>query len=227
MVCILHVCSKLLGGGIESMAITEAFGGEDTTLPLYWPHWPFGDKAMKSGRLKRGKFISFTEFRTGKTQLSHTLCGEWITNLIYEYTGWMKQHWILLLLLRLYFICAVPLIFRFSAFLLIFSLSSDVSAAWGRRLHGWKGHLHRHRTHFVSLCLVILCFVPFYCFSGKVLYTVVFESVSSCISPSSWTCVHPWPGLQSPRQTEGYRWPISCGPWCCPGQCALCPCLYQ
>nr|AMA07376.1 DNA meiotic recombinase 1 [Ovis aries] len=33
---------KLLGGGIESMAITEAFGG----------------------------------FRTGKTQLSHTLCGE-------------------------------------------------------------------------------------------------------------------------------------------------------
>ena len=32
--------SKLLGGGIESMAITEAFG----------------------------------EFRTGKTQLSHTLC---------------------------------------------------------------------------------------------------------------------------------------------------------
>ena len=33
--------SKLLGGGIESMAITEAFG----------------------------------EFRTGKTQLSHTLCG--------------------------------------------------------------------------------------------------------------------------------------------------------
>ena len=34
-------CSKLIGGGIESMAITEAFG----------------------------------EFRTGKTQLSHTLCG--------------------------------------------------------------------------------------------------------------------------------------------------------
>ena len=34
-------CSKLMGGGIESMAITEAFG----------------------------------EFRTGKTQLSHTLCG--------------------------------------------------------------------------------------------------------------------------------------------------------
>ena len=34
--------SKLLGGGIESMAITEAFG----------------------------------EFRTGKTQLSHTLCGK-------------------------------------------------------------------------------------------------------------------------------------------------------
>jgi len=34
-------CSKLLGGGIESMAITEAFG----------------------------------EFRTGKTQISHTLCG--------------------------------------------------------------------------------------------------------------------------------------------------------
>ena len=33
--------SKLLGGGIESMAITEAFG----------------------------------EFRTGKTQISHTLCG--------------------------------------------------------------------------------------------------------------------------------------------------------
>ena len=33
--------SKLLGGGIESMAITEVFG----------------------------------EFRTGKTQLSHTLCG--------------------------------------------------------------------------------------------------------------------------------------------------------
>ena len=38
---VLCVCSKLLGGGIESMAITEAFG----------------------------------EFRTGKTQLSHTLCG--------------------------------------------------------------------------------------------------------------------------------------------------------
>jgi len=34
-------CSKLLGGGIESMAITEVFG----------------------------------EFRTGKTQISHTLCG--------------------------------------------------------------------------------------------------------------------------------------------------------
>ena len=34
--------SKLMGGGVESMAITEAFG----------------------------------EFRTGKTQLSHTLCGE-------------------------------------------------------------------------------------------------------------------------------------------------------
>ena len=33
--------SKLLGGGMESMAITEAFG----------------------------------EFRTGKTQISHTLCG--------------------------------------------------------------------------------------------------------------------------------------------------------
>ena len=37
-----NVNSKLLGGGIESMAITEAFG----------------------------------EFRTGKTQISHTLCGE-------------------------------------------------------------------------------------------------------------------------------------------------------
>lgn len=24
----LYICSKLLGGGIESMAITEAFGGE-------------------------------------------------------------------------------------------------------------------------------------------------------------------------------------------------------
>ena len=35
-------CSKLMGGGIESMAITEAFG----------------------------------EFRTGKTQLSHTFCGK-------------------------------------------------------------------------------------------------------------------------------------------------------
>ena len=35
-------CSKLMGGGVESMAITEAFG----------------------------------EFRTGKTQLSHTLCGK-------------------------------------------------------------------------------------------------------------------------------------------------------
>jgi len=34
-------CSKLMGGGIESMAITEVFG----------------------------------EFRTGKTQISHTLCG--------------------------------------------------------------------------------------------------------------------------------------------------------
>ena len=33
--------SKLMGGGLESMSITEAFG----------------------------------EFRTGKTQLSHTLCG--------------------------------------------------------------------------------------------------------------------------------------------------------
>uniref|UniRef100_A0AAX7T1M2 Meiotic recombination protein n=1 Tax=Astatotilapia calliptera TaxID=8154 RepID=A0AAX7T1M2_ASTCA len=39
-VCELCLCSKLLGGGVESMAITEAFG----------------------------------EFRTGKTQLSHTLC---------------------------------------------------------------------------------------------------------------------------------------------------------
>ncbi len=38
----LHV-SKLMGGGVESMAITEAFG----------------------------------EFRTGKTQLSHTLCGKY------------------------------------------------------------------------------------------------------------------------------------------------------
>ena len=36
-------CSKLLGGGIESMAITEVFG----------------------------------EFRTGKTQISHTLCGRY------------------------------------------------------------------------------------------------------------------------------------------------------
>lgn len=36
----MFICSKLMGGGIESMAITEAFG----------------------------------EFRTGKTQLSHTLC---------------------------------------------------------------------------------------------------------------------------------------------------------
>lgn len=38
---VFSICSKLLGGGIESMAITEAFG----------------------------------EFRTGKTQISHTLCG--------------------------------------------------------------------------------------------------------------------------------------------------------
>ena len=37
-------CSKLLGGGIESMAITEVFG----------------------------------EFRTGKTQISHTLCGMYV-----------------------------------------------------------------------------------------------------------------------------------------------------
>ena len=36
--------SMLLGGGLESMAISEAFG----------------------------------EFRTGKTQLSHTLCGKFI-----------------------------------------------------------------------------------------------------------------------------------------------------
>ena len=38
---VIFIFSKLLGGGIDSMAITEAFG----------------------------------EFRTGKTQLSHTLCG--------------------------------------------------------------------------------------------------------------------------------------------------------
>lgn len=29
-VCELCLCSKLLGGGVESMAITEAFGGEQT-----------------------------------------------------------------------------------------------------------------------------------------------------------------------------------------------------
>ena len=39
----------LLGGGLESMAISEAFG----------------------------------EFRTGKTQLSHTLCGEFVSSLLY------------------------------------------------------------------------------------------------------------------------------------------------
>ena len=40
-IIVIVCCSKLLGGGIESMAITEVFG----------------------------------EFRTGKTQISHTLCG--------------------------------------------------------------------------------------------------------------------------------------------------------
>lgn len=63
--------SKLLGGGIESMAITEAFGGKipfilnKILLSLY----------LKSV-LKISTLLYLTEFRTGKTQLSHTLCGE-------------------------------------------------------------------------------------------------------------------------------------------------------
>lgn len=63
--------SKLLGGGIESMAITEAFGGKITFIvkkifmPLY--------QRIVS---KVPTLLYLTEFRTGKTQLSHTLCGE-------------------------------------------------------------------------------------------------------------------------------------------------------
>ena len=49
---------KSFSGGIESMAITEVFGGKSFSI---------------TATFIRGYW--FAEFRTGKTQLSHTLCG--------------------------------------------------------------------------------------------------------------------------------------------------------
>lgn len=76
-------CSKLLGGGIESMAITEAFGGEMSFLVVL--------NVITSLKYYLELFqFHLTEFRTGKTQLSHTLCGEWDTFL--TCLAWLIWH---------------------------------------------------------------------------------------------------------------------------------------
>lgn len=68
---IFYLHSKLLGGGIESMAITEAFGGEEMSLIYHVWLDHYNSLVQNLPTL----FLP-AEFRTGKTQLSHTLCGE-------------------------------------------------------------------------------------------------------------------------------------------------------
>ena len=90
-------CSKLMGGGIESMAITEVFG----------------------------------EFRTGKTQLSHTLCGKKTINTL--------------------LISKVVLLFS------IHESSCSNNTASGRKwLFGRKSCVYWHRKYFVSFDVMLL-----------------------------------------------------------------------
>lgn len=119
------LCSKLLGGGVESMAITEAFGGEETPAFLFI-NPKVSQQIITCLIYKKWILSLFVRVPHRKNPaVSHAL---W----------WVKQFQA-----------------SFFAHDMNISVSawSHCTAARGERLLRRKSHLHRHREHVVSLRL--------------------------------------------------------------------------
>lgn len=119
------LCSKLLGGGVESMAITEAFGGEETPAFLFIN--PKVSQQIITCLIYKKMNIVFVCQSSAQEKPS---C---LTRFVVSKT--------------------VSSIFFAHDMNISVSAWSHCTAARGERLLRRKSHLHRHREHVVSLRL--------------------------------------------------------------------------
>lgn len=108
------------------MSITEVFGGEIASF-----------HSINSQKLLDFPLFIYSEFRTGKTQLSHTLCGKQINCKIST-----------ILLIKYHILTSFCFIYT--------HCFSDGTASRSEWLFWWESHIHRHRGSFLFFQLPML-----------------------------------------------------------------------